>query len=83
MALLGLQGNLGLVFIVNTIFFKLNTICFTLNVVFLKLNTILLKNECFSCLKLKVNFIFKTNAFLNNCFKHHFFQQALVFNRPH
>ena len=73
MTLLGHQGNLDLVF-------KLNTICFKLNVVFLKLKTSLSKNECFSCLKLNVKFIFKTNAaFL----KHSFFQQTLVINRPH
>ena len=76
-------GKLGSGFYSEYDFFELNTICFKLNVVFLKLNAILLKNECFSCLKLKVNFIFKTNAFFNACFKFRFFQQALVFNRPH
>ena len=61
MALLGHQGNLGLVF-------KVNTICFKLNVYFLNWVRVYQKNNIFSCLKLNVKFISKTKAFFEKYF---------------
>ena len=52
MTLLGHQGNVDLVF-------KLNTICFKLDVVFFKTNMSLSKNECFFILKIECEIYFQ------------------------
>ena len=52
MTLLDHQGNLDIVF-------KLNTICFKLNVIFLKPNTSLSKNKCFFMFKTEYEIYFQ------------------------